>query len=267
MKHDIRTTWRDFAGVYLAILLGVVIVPLLFNNITLPFANTLAGIIIASIVIGTIVVTIISLFHIFLTSVYSKQGYLTMTLPVSSSQLVFSKLVVSTMWIVLTGIVSIIGLFIFFAVLNPAHVDVNLSSFFGTIMSTLSGRGYLAVALIILIIIASVIKEIAKLFLACSIGHLKQLNRFRVPAGIASYFACSWLESLLIQGINAIVSLFPQTDRLINQINAVSDPSQIQGMIGVLNGVVAAGIVYVLAVAFAYSAGTVWIMNHKLDLD
>ena len=108
MKYDIRSTWRDFAGIYMAILLGVIIVPLLINNIDIPIAGTLATLIITSIIIGTIVVTIINLFHIFLKNVYSKQGYLTMTLPVTSGQLVFSKLLVSTMWIVLTGVVSVI---------------------------------------------------------------------------------------------------------------------------------------------------------------
>lgn len=266
MKYDIRSTWRDFAGIYMAILLGVIIVPLLLNYTNIPIANKLAGIIVASIIIGTIVVTIINLFHIFLKNVYSKQGYLTMTLPVTSGQLVFSKLVVSTMWIVLTGIVSVIGLFIFAFVMNP-EANIQFTEIIREIHTVLNGQGYLSAALIILMMTASVVKEISKLFLACSIGHLKQLSRFKVPVGIASYFACSWLETLLLQGIGKAVSYLPQSDKLIMQFTAISGTGQWQDFIGVFNGVVCAGILFALFVAFAYSVGTVWILNHKLDLD
>ncbi|MDF3000051.1 MAG: hypothetical protein K0Q48_170 [Bacillota bacterium] len=266
MKYDIRSTWRDFAGIYMAILLGVIIVPLLINNFDLPIAGTLAMLIITSIIIGTIVVTIINLFHIFLKNVFTKQGYLTMTLPVSSGQLVFSKLLVSTMWIVLTGIVSVIGLFIFAFIMNPT-ANIEFTEIISEIHAVLNGQGYLSAALIILMTIASVVKEIAKLFLACSIGHLKQLSRFRVPIGIAAYFACSWLETLLVQGIGKAVSYLPQTGELVRQLNAISDTGQLQDFIGIFNGVLVSGIVFALFAAFAYSAGTVWILNHKLDLD
>lgn len=266
MKYDIRSTWRDFAGIYLAILLGVIIVPLLINNINIPIASTLAMLIITSIIIGTIVLTIINLFHIFLKNVYSKQGYLTMTLPVTSGQLVFSKLLVSTMWIVLTGIVSIIGFFIFAFVMNPT-ANINFTEIISEIHAVLSGQGYLSAALIIFITIASIVKEIVKLFLSCSIAQLKQLSRFRVPVAIAAYFAGSWLETLLVQGIGKALSYLPQSDKLISQFTAISDTGQWQDFIGIFNGVLVAGIVFALLIAFAYSAGTVWILNHKLDLD
>ena len=96
IQYDIRSTWREFAGVYLSILLGVLILPPLFNSFNNQFINTVAGFLVAGISIATIVVMIITLFRIFNTNVYSREGYLTLTLPVTSSQIVFSKLLVST---------------------------------------------------------------------------------------------------------------------------------------------------------------------------
>lgn len=266
IKYDIRSTWRDFAGVYMSILLGVIIVPLLFNNIDNPIVTATARFIVTAIVIATIVIMIINLFRIFNTNVFSKEGYLTMTLPVTPQQVVISKLLVSTMWIILTGIVSIIGLTIFLSILNPLPY-ASLSLFFQKITSVIDAQGYLAIAFIILTMVLSAVKEISKLFLACSIAHLKQLNRFRVPAGILSYFVFSWLETLVVQLISTIASALPYSAELVRQLNAISDAGEVQQFIGVFNGVMAIGILYALLLTTVYSAGTVWILNHKLDLD
>ncbi len=261
IKYDIRSTWRDFAGVYLSILLGVLIVPLLFNNINNEIINMTAGFIATGIVIATIVVMIVNLFRIFNKNVFSKEGYLTMTLPVTSQQIVFSKLLVSAMWIILTGIVSVVGLFIFLLILDPVSY-ASLSTAFEKLTSMIDSQGYLAVTLIILSMIASTIKEIAKLFLACSIAHLKQLNRFRIPIGILSYFIFSWVESLLVQIIGTVVSYLPYWDELMT-----CNLSEIHQFIGILNGAMGLGILYALLLTIVYSLGTVWILNHKLDLD
>ena len=266
IKYDIRSTWREFAGIYMSILLGVIITPLLFNNVDNEIILMGVRFIVTSIVISTIVIMIISLFKIFNKNVFSKEGYLTMTLPATSRQIVISKLLVSTMWIILTGIVSIIGIFIFLMILDPLPY-ASLAAFIEKITSVIGGQGYLAMFMMILAMIVSAVKEVAKLFLACSIAHLKQLNRFRVPVGILSYFAFSWLESLIVQIIGTVVSFLPYSDELIRQLNAISDPSQIQQFVGLFSGVMGMGILYALLIITAYSVGTVWILNHKLDLD
>jgi hypothetical protein len=266
IKYDIRSTWRDFAGVYLSILLGVLILPPLFNHFNNAFVNTIAGFIATGIVIATIVVMIVTLFKIFNRNVLSKEGYLTMTLPVTSTQIVVSKLLVSTMWIVFTGIVSIIGICIFVLNMNAAPL-AEISAALQKIMSMIDSRGVLAIILMVIAMIASAVKEIAKLFLACSIAHLKQLNRFRVPAGILSYFVFSWLETLIVQAVSFVVSFMPFTHEYMRQLGMMSDPSSIQQFIGIFSGVLGVGILYALVLTAVYGVGTVWILNHKLDLD
>ena len=266
IKYDIRSTWRDFAAVYLSILLGVLILPALFNHFVNPIIYTVAGFLAAGIVIATIVVMVVTLFRIFNKNVFSNEGYLTMTLPVTSTQIVASKLLVSSMWIILTGIVSAIGICIF--VLNSNAVSwPDVASLIQKFTSMLDSRGIFAIVLMIVAMIMSSVKEIAKLFLACSIAHLKQLNRFRVPAGIFSYFIFSWLETLIIQAISMIISFIPNADMYIAQLEAMNDSSNIQQFVGLFNGVMVIGVLYALVLIAVYSIGTVWILNHKLDLD
>jgi hypothetical protein len=55
------------------------------------------------------------------------------------------------------------------------------------------------IILFLLMLVFSAVKEIAKLFLACSVAHLKQLGRLRVFLGILTYFILSWIETLIVQ--------------------------------------------------------------------
>ncbi len=266
MKYDIRSTWRDFAGVYLSIILGVLIIPQLFNHFSYGVVNLLAGFIGTGIIIATIVVMIVTLFRIFNTNVFSKEGYLTMTLPVTPTQIVVSKLLVSTMWIVLTGIVAAAGMCIFALNLNAASM-ADITAGFQKVISLIDSRGVLAIVLTIVAMIISAVKEIAKLFLACSIAHLKQLNRFRVPVGIVSYFVLSWMETLIVQAVGLIVRLMPFGSELSRQIELVNDPASIQQYLGLFSGIMTAGVLYAAVLTVLYGIGTVAILNRKLDLD
>lgn len=266
IKYDIRSTWREFAGVYLSILLGVLILPPIFNNFQNEIVNTIAGFLAAGIVITTIVIMVMTLFKIFNTNVFSKEGYLTLTLPVTSRQIVASKLLVSTMWIILTWIVSAIGICIFALNMNAAPL-AEISAAIQKFIAMFDTRGVFAVILMVIAMVASTVKEIAKLFLACSIAHLKQFGKFRVPLGILSYFILSWIETLIVQAVSLVLSFIPGTGEYVRQFEQMNDPSSIQQFIGLFSGVMGTGILYALILTAVYGISTVWILDRRLDLD
>ena len=266
IKYDIKSTWRDFTGIYLSILLGVIILPFIFNNINNNFIVVTGGFIAFGIIIAVIVITIISLFKIFNTNIYSKEGYLTLTLPVTSRQILTSKLIVSTMWIVSTMLVSVIGLLIFALLIAPLPFMDIINEIKLTI-TQLAGLGGATIILLILAMIVSTVKEVAKLFLACSIAHLKQFNKFRVPVGVLSYFAFSWAENIIIQGALLVLGpFFEEKSIIISQLNRMSNFGAIQEALGLFNWVIGLAILYGIFLTFAYSFCNIWILNNKLDL-
>lgn len=271
IKYDIKSTWRDFAGIYMCILLGVIIVPLILENTRSEIVRTSAGFVAFSIVIAVIVITILNLFKIFNKNVYAKEGYLTMTLPVTSGQIIKSKLFVSTMWIVLTGLVSIIGIFIFSMIIaeNPfTEVIKQINAFLEIIGKENTFKVVFTVLLLGLSIVISTVKEIAKLFLACSIAHLKQLNRFSVPAGILSYFIISWLETVIVQ-LAMLVITFSSNHLadIITRIDSAAYATDFLPLWGYFSAITVLGVLYSLLLTVLYSLGTVWFLNRKLDLD
>lgn len=264
LKLDFRSTWRDFSGIYLAILLGVIVVPLVFQNVNNQILNITAGFAAFAISIAVIVVMITNLFRIFNTNVFSKQGYLTMTLPVTSRQIVLSKLMISSMWIALTGIVSFIGIVILLSILQPFSM-LDFARIVSEVMENFNGQNVLSLVLLLLSLLLSAVKEVSKLFLACSIAHLKRLDRFRVPAGIFSYFLFSWAEAMIVQIVAKIVSLF--SSDLANMIYMLEDRSDLRQILDVFNGALSIGIVYAMLLIAAYATATVWLLDRKLDLD
>lgn len=267
IKYDVKSTWRGFAGIYISILLGVVIVPFVFNNINNEIINIAIGFMAFGIVIAVVVVMIGNLFKIFNTNVFSKEGYLTMTLPVKSRQIIASKLIVSSMWIVLTGLVCVTGLFIFTLLISPTSF-IEITDALQLLFTQLDGVSTLTIILLGIGIIMSSLKEVAKLFLACSIAHLKQLDRFRVPAGILSYFAFSWFETFIVQVFAVIWKLVsPNPDLLLLQIEQLSNPESMNQFLGIFNGFIGLGILYAIFLTALFSFGNIWILNNKLDLD
>jgi hypothetical protein len=268
IKYDIRSTWRDFAGIYLAILLGAIFLPLVFVYVNNAVVSVVAGLAIAGIEVASVVITIVMLFRIFNTNVFLKQGYLTMTLPVRGSEVVASKLVVSTMWIVLTGIVSAIGILVF--IWNIAPMEQYLPEI-KKALSLLGGREYFAIALILIATAASILKEIAKLFLACSIAHAKELGRFRAVLGILSFFVLSWLEIRILKVIHFATGLLPGVreyfDQITLQFDSLNSPADLFHLTGPFNQAMGLWILYALVWTVIFSIGTVWLLNHKLELD
>ncbi len=264
MKHNIKASWRGFAAVYLAILIGVLVVPTILNINSSPFIAMFAGIITIALITTTIAVTIGYLFRIFNANIYSKEGFLTMTLPVKSYQILFSKLLISVLWVGLTALVSTIALFIFSSISGTQYFYFEI----GNHIHFFLGKNQPIFLLSVVILgIISIAKEISKLFLACSIAQLKMLNRFRVPAGILSYFILSWIESIIVKIAGMIFVFIPFYQNIIDQMNSLN---QINNLSQVTSGFLlflSLAAAYGLVLFGIYNAINLWILDHKLDLE
>ena len=263
IKYDFRSTWREFAAIYLSIMLGVTIFPFLAKNISSNVINMFMGVTAFAIIVAMIVVTIGSLFKIFNKNIFSNEGYLTMTLPASETQIVLSKLIVSSLWIILTGAVSTLGLFIFASIMSPESMSEMFRAI-GQILSALDGQGVLAIVLTIVFIVVAIIKEVAKLFLACCIAHLKQLNRFRKPIGIISYFVFSWLETVLMDLVNWDANFTVNGSECVTLECGIEN---MQASIGSFISMAEIGIAFQLGFTLLFGVGTVFLLKRKLNLD
>lgn len=270
LKYDIRATWRDFAALYLAMVLGVIIAGLMILYVGSGWVYAVTALLALAVIIATFVVTIGTLFKIYNTNVFSREGYLTCTLPVPTTHLVFSKLTVSGMWITLTWMVAAFSMFLLFSISAPDFWAKMQAYGFNRVWQLFEEKAILLGVVTIVASIVSTLAEVAKLFLACTIAHLKVLRQFRIPVGIASFLLFTWLGSKLM---NFGYALFPATSSGVDGDFAISSSgfefsaNAAQHIASEISHAMIFGIFFSLLLAAIYSVATIWLLERKLDLD
>ena len=127
------------------------------------------------------IATIFLIIRRFKGSVYDRQGYLTLTLPVSEHQIIIAKLLGGLVWSILSYIVFILSILIIFF-LTPIEKD--FTALYNFISPYLSYGWLYAVSLLV-----GSISWILSIYLAISIGQL--FNEYRTAMGILAYIVIS----------------------------------------------------------------------------
>jgi hypothetical protein len=139
----------------------------------------------------------------FYKSMYSDEGYLSHTLPVSSHELLLSKVIINAIWSLIMGAAVIVSaVVIVFSFAHTLGYDPSyqqLMEDIGDTISIVSERGA-GVALhwiiyIVLTFILSPMANICILFGALTIGQLSE--KMRGMLGIIAYFVISFITNII----------------------------------------------------------------------
>lgn len=171
--------------------------------------------------VGVVYATYIYLIVRFYRTMYTDEGYLLHTLPVSKHQILISKILVSSVWVYLVDLAVFVSVaFFIISVINiftPNNIWLELPEFFSNFMGMVSELEYelgldmfgwvlSAIAISILGIPSSIII----FFGAISVGQL--FSKHRVLMAILSYVVIMIISSIInmiFQVINALTSLTP----------------------------------------------------------
>ncbi|HFI0648236.1 TPA: ABC transporter permease [Streptococcus suis] len=195
------------------------------------------GILIAALGLSTFFMVI----NRFRKNVYGRQGYLTMTLPVSNHHIILSKLLASLVWYLLAGITIILSIGIVLAVLMLGSEEFVIPEL-QTLIQELDWS--VVFAHLFYALIESTM-GILLIYFSISVGQL--FKDHRLLFAILTYI-----------GISIVVGVFGTlvfTNYLENLYNAALPlyPSPILALINII-------------LAFAYYFGTHFIMTKKLNL-
>ena len=234
--------------------------PMLFLKIMLIFIYVFA-------MIGIVYGALIYLGVHFFKSMYSDEGYLTHTLPVTSHQLLVSKTFVAGIWYVLITAVMILSIFALILTIGGKvmasegmNIFKELSANWGQIidaMETILGNNLVQEGILYLIqIIVGAFCSMMILFGAITIGQLSA--KHKVMMSIVSYFAIT----IVVQIISSLVMIpitFYTTQQMIQEVNvtlsATTTPTY---TISILINLITAIILYFLSI---------YIINRKLNLE
>lgn len=194
----------------------------------------------STLLVALAISTLFLIIRRFKNSVYEREGYLTLTLPVNEHQIILSKLLGAVIWTILSTLALFLSFgIIVFIVGIASHTQFEMGTFvqlLGKHFWEFAGEllrsfGYYLVILI---------PNILLIYLSISIGQLFQDHRAAIA--FLAYFG---IQFALIISANLYVSAFPS----------------LSTSLGSLSGVIA-----YLLLGLIYYAGTYYILKNKVNL-
>lgn len=186
--------------------------------------------------------TIFLIIKRFKGSVYDRQGYLTLTLPVSEHHIITAKLVGAFIWSILSSTVLALSAFIIVTITVPEWIsNSELIPLVGTFLPQLSLMG--------ISFLLNTISEILCIYLAISIGQL--FNEYRTALAVVAYIG--------IKIVIGFIELFFNTSAnfYVNSLAGFNDNFYMGASVGIVEELIFIAIFYL---------GTYYILRNKVNL-
>ncbi len=186
--------------------------------------------------------TIFLIIKRFKGSVYDRQGYLTLTLPVSEHHIITAKLVGAFIWSILSSTVLVLSAFIIVTITVPEWIsNSELIPLVGTFLPQLSLMG--------VSFLLNTISGILCIYLAISIGQL--FNEYRTALAVAAYIG--------IQIVIGFIELFfnLSSNFYVNSLVGLNDHFYMGASISIVEELIFIAIFYL---------GTYYILRNKVNL-
>ena len=188
------------------------------------------GLVFGGLLITLSISTLILIIRRFKGSVYDRQGYLTLTLPLSEHQIILAKLLGAFIWSIISSAVFFLSIYIIFATIDPNMVD---SYFFDYLFVHYIENFWLT----LISFFMSTVAGILCIYLSISIGQL--FNEYRTALAVLAY--------IVIQTILGFVGLNLRIDIDYNWMISFE-------------------IVKDLILSVAFYLGTYYILKNKVNL-
>lgn len=208
LKYEFRATGRLFLPLYGALVIFSLINALLLSFREVPqLPAVLAMFVYVLLAIAIFVVTFIVMIQRFYKNLLSDEGYLMFTLPVKTWYHILCKLIVSTVWLIVSTGITILTIFIMMLNVDLFHATAQLWYILTReIFPYLGPQEILTMLEFFVTMFISVIGSILAIYAAISLGHL--FRRHRILAAFGAYIVLSIIESLLSELVYGIWGTF-----------------------------------------------------------
>lgn len=186
IKYDLLGSYRQYLLTYLCYLLLCIATPLLSD---IDFVASILMIGLGILMIGLSFSISINLILNFNRSMFKRPGYLTLTLPVSSKQLLLSKIISAMIWVVATILVLLVGFFILILLIaNKEGLTLDMMMTVIQIGLEELPISWQDISVTIISSIISLLASIASVYAIVTFTHTKFIKKYRAAIGILIYF-------------------------------------------------------------------------------
>ena len=186
--------------------------------------------------------TIFLIIKRFKGSVYDRQGYLTLTLPVSEHHIITAKLIGAFIWSLISTAVLLLCIYIILLSTNSDAVQLS------TLLSFV-GEHFTGFSLTVLSFLLNTISGILCIYLAISIGQL--FNEYRSALAVAAYIGIQIVIGFIEVSFNTSTNFY------INSLAGFNDNFYMGAGISIVEELIFIAIFYL---------GTYYILRNKVNL-
>lgn len=268
IKNEWRAFWKipAFVNIFLAVFTLFGVLSLLTKIVESD------NMIVNALIFSVFLIYVISLFAIsfiialyiamrFYKNMYTDEGYLMHTLPVTKKELIFSKLIVAFAWTIITGIVMMASVFsLILALFSATQTEITLAEVWQEIapiftapeFSQVMGMSFpVFVVVFVITVIIGIFANILMVYTSVSFGQLFQ--KHKVIGSIVSYIC---IYSVL-QIANSIVT----APMMFSTTVSGEAPD------GLIAPILYFGLGESIILCIVYFLLTEWLMKKKLNLD
>ena len=248
VRYEFKNVNKWYLALYAAVLILSALIGIQAQSlIKLPEKNLSVLLVFLATVFGGLMITlaISTIFLIikrFKGSVYDRQGYLTLTLPVSEYHIITAKLVGAFIWSIVSTAVLALSAFIVLTLTAPDwFATSDLIPFIETHLPQLSLMG--------VSFLLNTISGILCIYLAISIGQL--FNEYRTALAVAAYIGIQIVIGFIEVSFNTSTNFY------INSLAGFNDNFYMGASIGIVEELIFIAIFYL---------GTYYILRNKVNL-
>ena len=113
MKFEFKQNTLSYLGLFLIFLSLAFVVPVVHRQMDMDLISVLLQTLFIVLAVVIVVGVFVNSGRTYLNSMFKRPGYLTMTLPVTTHQLILAKVIPSMFWMIVGLVVVVLGVFIF----------------------------------------------------------------------------------------------------------------------------------------------------------
>lgn len=248
-KYELKCSYRSYALMY-----GILLLSSFFLNTNSNFVSGIMMLIYGVTIVVTLIMTIVLTIRNYSQSMFSRCGYLTMTLPVSSKKLMLVKIINAFLWCVLSYLVVCISIFIIaIRVSNVLSMELIFEGF-GELSKIIDFDFILFLANTTL----SLVSLIVSIYAILNFTHSGYVKRHRGVIAIAIFVVfqiiLSFIEEVIFGGtgsVGGVTSIFVSNGSLTLDFSSQMIFSIIQDSI-------------IIVVCYF---GACYLLDHKLEIE
>lgn len=261
LKYEFKSTARTFLPLYGILLLSAFISGLFTNSNAWNLATRISNTIFFGLCFAVLVLTVLTLIQRFSKNLLQDEGYLMMTLPVKTYQLILSKLLCAMVWSIGSIFVGMFAFYLLFLATNILSFSFCqtiftdfLPSFFD-LLATIPGVYYWTLTQSLLLSLLTLSSFILMVYLSLSTGQLPMVAKHKKLASFSAFILLYIINQIIMIKSFAFISISYYPHMFYS------------GSITNINSSLSIMIAVVLTLNLLFFAGTNYILQKHLNLE